>query len=72
MLVSVNRADRQRQLEADARTTFEVRAARQFNDAEWAAMRAKLVEFAGILPDWHRTAAGPRRGKVERLCQREL
>ena len=72
MQVSVNRADRQRQLEATARSGVEQRIERKLTEAEWAAMRAKLLEFAAILRGWEPATAGPRRGKVEVLCQRDL
>ena len=69
--MSINRADRQRQLEATARAALELRAGLALTDAEWAAVRARLVEFVGILHTWERTTADRRRGKVEGLCQRE-
>jgi len=72
MQVSVNRADRQRQLEATARAAVEERVARKLTDAEWVAMRAKIVEFAAILRGWEQAMPRPRRGKVEVLCQRDL
>ena len=72
MQVSVNRTKRQRQLEATARTVVEQRVDRKLTEAEWAAMRAKLVEFAAILRGWEHATSGPRRGKVEVLCHREL
>ena len=71
MQVSATRADRHRQLEAGARTAFELRAGRALTDSEWAAVRARLVEFVGILRTWERTTTDRRRGKVEKLCQRE-
>ncbi len=52
MQVSVDRANRERQLEANARTVIEQRIHRRLTEAEWAAMRAKLLEFAAILRGW--------------------
>ena len=72
MQVSVNRADRQRQLETTARTAIEQRVERKLTEAEWVAMRAKLVEFAAILRAWEQATPRPQRGKVEVLCQRDL
>ena len=72
MQVSVNRANRERQLEATARAAIEQRVERKLTDAEWAAMRTKLLEFAAILRGWEQATRRPRRGKVEVLCQREL
>jgi hypothetical protein len=71
MHVSVNPADRQRQLEVAARTAIEQRIERKLTEAEWSAMRAKLVEFVAIVRAWDQATTGPRRGKVEVLCQRE-
>jgi hypothetical protein len=72
MQVSVNCSDRQRQLEATARTAIEQRLERKLTEVEWAAMRAKLLEFAAILRGWEQaTTIGPLKGKVEGLCQRE-
>ena len=71
MQVSVDRANRQRQLEATARTAIEQRVERKLTEAEWMAMRAKLVEFAAILRGWEQATTSPGRGKVEILCQRE-
>lgn len=67
--MSANRDDRQRQLEAAARAAFEVRAGRKFTDGEWATVRAKLLEFTGILRRWEQTTTLRGRGKVEILCQ---
>jgi hypothetical protein len=58
--------------DAAARAAIELRAGRPLTDAEWSAMRAKLLEFAGILRVWDRKTTASRRGKVEVLCQREL
>ena len=68
--MSATHADRQRQLEASARAAFEPRVGRALTDREWAAVRARLVEFVGILRIWEHTT-DRHRGKVERLCQRE-
>jgi hypothetical protein len=67
----VTRAGDQQQLETAARAAFELRADRQLSDAEWADMRAKLLEFAGILRTWERATTRPRRGKVEVICLQE-
>ena len=72
MQVSINRADRQRQLETTARTAIEQRLERKLTEADWVAMRAKLLEFAAILRAWEQATPRPRRGKVEVLCQRDL
>ena len=67
-----NRSDRSRELmEAAARTAIELHAGRALTDAEWAAARARLLEFAGILRDWDRKTTASRRGNVEVLCQPE-
>lgn len=71
MHVSANRDDRQQQLETTARAAFELRAERKLTDAEWATVRSRLLEFAGILRDWEQTTGRPR-GNVEVLCQRDL
>jgi hypothetical protein len=60
-----------KQLEARARAAIELCADRSLTDAEWAAMRARLLEFAGILRDWDRKTTASRRGNVEVLCQPE-
>jgi hypothetical protein len=62
MQVSVDRANRQPQLEATARAAVEQRIERKLAEPEWAAMRAKLVEFAAILRGWEQTTPSPRRG----------
>jgi hypothetical protein len=62
---------RPNQLEAAARAAIERRACRVFTDAEWATACARLLEFAGIVRAWERTAAACSRGNVEVLCQRE-
>jgi hypothetical protein len=67
-----DRDDRRRtQHEVAARAALELRAGRAFADAEWVAMRARLLEFAGILRAWDRETTVNRRGNVEGLCQRE-
>lgn len=71
MRLSICRAKRQQQLESAARATFEERADRKLTDAEWAAVRIRLLEFAGILRAWDQTKSVPPRGKVEELCHRE-
>ena len=71
MQVSVNRADRHRSHEEAARTAVEQLGDRKLSDAEWARVRTRLLEFTEILRAWDRTTAGPRRGKVEKICQRE-
>jgi hypothetical protein len=55
MQASADREDPQRRLEIAARTNFEVRSGRKLTDAEWAAMRSKLMEFVAILRDWEET-----------------
>jgi hypothetical protein len=60
-----------RQMEAAARSAIELRAGRALTDAEWAAARARLLEFAGILRTWDRMTTASGRGKVEGPCQRE-
>jgi hypothetical protein len=72
--MSADRDDRQRQFEAGARAAFELRAGRELSDAEWVALRGRLLEFVGILRAWdHGTNStnSPQRGKVESLCQPE-
>jgi len=64
MQAPADRNDRQRRLEANARAAFEQRADRNLTDAEWLAVRAKLLEFAGILRSWEEATDRPRRGKV--------
>jgi hypothetical protein len=67
-----HRADRsQVQMEAAARTAIELRAGRALTDAQWAAARTRLIEFAGTLRDWDRKTTASRRGNVELLCQPE-
>jgi len=67
-----DRCDRSpKQLEAAARAAIELRADRTLTDAEWVAMRSRLLEFAGILRDWDRKTTASRRGNVEVLCQPE-
>jgi hypothetical protein len=45
-------------LESAARAAFDVRAERKLTDAEWAAMRHRLLEFARILRAWERKTTG--------------
>jgi len=71
MQVGIDRADRERQLEPRARTAIEQRVERKLTDAEWAAARARLREFAGILRGWEGKTMASRRGNVEVLCQPE-
>jgi hypothetical protein len=71
MQVSVNRDDFQRHLEASARAAFEQRAGRELTDAEWVALRGRLLEFVGILRAWDQTTIRPERDKVEKICQPE-
>ena len=67
-----DRGDRSpKQLEAAARTAIELRADRALTDAEWAATRTRLLDFAGILRGWDRETTSSRRGNVEVLCQPE-
>ena len=58
-------------MEAAARTAIELHTGRALTDAQWAAARARLLEFAGILRDWDRKTTASRRGNVEVLCQPE-
>jgi hypothetical protein len=72
MHASNDRVDRNsNQLEDIARTAIERRVNRTLTDAEWAATRTRLLEFADILRRWERKPATPGRGNVEVLCQRE-
>lgn len=41
-----------KQLEAAARAAIELRAGRILTDAEWAAMRARILEFASVVRAW--------------------
>ena len=59
------------EIEAAARTAIELRAGRALTDAEWAAMCARLQEFAAILRLWDREIEALRRGNVELPCQLE-
>ena len=61
----------QREMETAARAALELRAGRALTDTEWAQMRARLLEFAGILPSWDRKPPASKRGNVEVLCQQE-
>jgi hypothetical protein len=59
-------------LESAARASLEQRAGRTFIDTEWVRVRARLMEFIGILRSWDRMTTPSGRGNVEVLCQREL
>ena len=54
MQAAIDRNDRERRLEAAARTAFERDADRQLTDAEWVGTRSKLLTFMRILRDWER------------------
>lgn len=72
MYAGNDRDDRGRtQNEVAARAALELRVGRTLTDAEWAAARARLLEFVGILRVWDRKTTAPRLGNVEVLCQRE-
>jgi hypothetical protein len=73
MVAKSNRDNRSRtQIENAARAAIELGADRTLTDPEWAAMRTRLLEFAGILRRWDREKTGLcERGNVEVLCQRE-
>jgi len=58
-------------MEAAARSAIELHAGCALTDAQWAAARARLLEFAGILRGWDRKTTASRRGNVEVLCQPE-
>ena len=59
--------------EAAARAALELRVGHSLTDAEWAAMRARLVEFTSILRAWDRAKTiTPLRGNVEVPCQPKL
>jgi hypothetical protein len=60
-----------RETETAARDALELRAGRAFTDTEWALMRARLLEFAGVLRVWDRKPPASKRGNVEVLCQQE-
>ena len=45
-----------RRLETSARESVALRAGRMFSDAEWARVRARLLEYAGLLRAWDRKA----------------
>jgi len=47
-----------------ARDAVELRAGRTFTDSEWAAARARLVDFADILRSWEKRASLSERGNV--------
>jgi hypothetical protein len=58
--------------EVAARAALEVRVGHSLPDAEWASMRARLVEFTSILRAWDRAKPiTPLRGNVEVPCQPE-
>jgi len=59
--MTANPDDHQKQLEAAARAAFELYAERRLTDAEWAAVRARLVEFGKILCTWERKAVDSER-----------
>jgi hypothetical protein len=61
----------QTQIEAAACAVIQLLADRTLMDTEWALMRTKLLEFAGILRGWDRSTTTSRRGNVEVLCRRE-
>jgi hypothetical protein len=42
--------------ETAARTALELRVGGHLTDLEWAAARARLLEFATILRDWEQNA----------------
>jgi hypothetical protein len=71
MQASPNRDDPQGRLEATARADFEQRAGRKVTDAEWSAVRERLLEFMRILRAWDRTPVQPQRSKVDSICQPE-
>ena len=54
--------------EIAARAALELHLDRSPTDAEWAAMRVRLVEFASILRAWDRAKTIPPRCNVEVLC----
>lgn len=58
-----DRADRAH-MEDAARTAIELRGGRTLTDAEWAAMRARLLEFVSILRMWDRKTTLADRGSV--------
>jgi hypothetical protein len=53
-------------VENAARAALETRAERTLTDAEWAAVRATLQEFAGIVRAWDRRTkkSAPELGNV--------
>ena len=59
------------EIETAARAALELRVGRAFTDTEWAPMRARLLEFDGILRFWDRKPPASKRGNVEVLCQPE-
>jgi hypothetical protein len=60
------------QNEVAARAALELRVGHSLTDAEWVAMRARLVELTSILRAWDRAETiTPLRGNVEVLCQPE-
>jgi hypothetical protein len=68
MQASADRDDHQREREAGARAVFELYASRELTDAEWVALRGRLLEFARILSAWDQNQVRPQRGKVETVC----
>jgi hypothetical protein len=56
-------------VEAAARATVELRAHRVLTEGEWAAVRARLMQFATILRCWERASARQRDNVG--LCHRE-
>jgi hypothetical protein len=44
--------------DATARAIIELPTGRPLNDAEWSAMRARILEFARILRVWDRKTTG--------------
>jgi hypothetical protein len=66
-----DRDDNRTQNDVAGRAALELRVGRALTDAEWAAARARLVEFVSILRGWEQKTTASRRGNVEVLCQRE-
>jgi hypothetical protein len=50
--------------EEAARAAVELRADRAFTDSEWAAARARLLDFADILRSWEKRTSLSERGNV--------
>ena len=60
-----------------ARAELQQRAARAFTEAEWAAVRDRLLKFISLLREWDRkpellAKTASRRGNVSLLCQQEI